>query len=160
MSFEAHYLSPIRPTNPAELGFPLMLVYELALAESPVKDICEAWGLTKDALTSLIQHPRFVATYDKACEDLLDPEMAIKIKAMMVSEEGLKTVFTIMQNSEVAPAVRLDAVKLANAMAGIGQKGSEAAGGGGSHFSINIDLRGGSGEANVRTRLPRIIDAE
>lgn len=136
------YLTPIRPENPADLGFPSKLVYEVALNESPVKDICEAYGLTKEDFAALIKHPRFIAQYERAMEKLEEPEAIIQIKAMMISEEGLKTIYDIMTCPTNSPAVRLDAIKLSNAMAGVGQK-TQMQGPSGPSFAINIDLSGG-----------------
>ena len=136
------YLAPIRPENPADLGFPSKLVYEVALNESPVKEICEAYGLTREDFATLIQHPRFIAQYQRALEKLEEPEAIIQIKAMMISEEGLKVIYDIMSDAKNLPAIRLDAIKLSNAMAGVGQKNA-AQGPSGPTFAINIDLSGG-----------------
>ena len=136
------FLAPIRPDNPADMGFPSKLVYEVALAESPIKDICEAYGLTRADFEVLIKHPRFIAQYERAIEKLEEPGAIIQIKAMMISEEGLKVVYDIMSDAKNLPSVRLDAVKLSNAMAGVGQKGA-VEGVVMPSFAINIDLSGG-----------------
>jgi hypothetical protein len=150
------YLSPIRPDNPADLGFPPMLVYEIAMNEATPREICEAYGLSREAFEALTVNPRFIKQYERAQEELLEPGGMLRIKAMMVSEAGIKVLHGIMSDHQMLAATRMEAIKIANAMAGVGQKGQHQMDTAPS-FVLNIDLRGG-GEAVVRSRLGRTIE--
>ena len=149
-----HAFSPIRPVNPGELGFPPALPIELAMGECGVKEICAEYGLTKDAFAAIIHLPRFIAIYERTLEMLQEPGGMVQVKAMLLSEDSVKHLYDIISDKEAPAAARIEAIKVANAMAGVGQKNSAPVGVGGPSCVINIQFDAPMGMRG------RVIEAE
>jgi hypothetical protein len=134
-----HTLSPIRPDDPANLGFPPMLPIELAMREAPVADICAAYGLSKADLEGLTLNPYFVAAYTNACDELKrGGGVSFKLKTQLQAEELIKVSYQMIKDKDTPSAVRADLIKSTVRWAGYEQK--EGAAGVASAFQININL--------------------
>jgi hypothetical protein len=124
--------------NPAELGFPPMLPYELAMKVDSAANICRAYGMTREAFAELIEHPVFIKAYQEAVEALKVEGMSFRIKARLQAEAYLDTAFVMAQNPGTSDNVRADIIKNTVRWAGYDAKAAE--GGPGNSFNILINL--------------------
>jgi hypothetical protein len=129
------------PFDPAELGFPPMLPIELAMRTAPVPEICAAYGIGKDELTTLIKDPLFAAAFHAAKEMLQKDGMSFRIKARMQAEELLKKSWALIHSDHTPTPVKADLIKSTIRWAGYEPKG-DGPGGVGNAFQININLGG------------------
>lgn len=127
------------PFDPAQLGFPPMLPVELAMRTTPVSEVCEAYGVTKEMFVKLTEDALFIQAYAGAREMLQKDGMSFKIKARIQAEELLKKSWAMIQSSNTPSAVRADLIKATIRWAGYEPK-NEGPGGGGTAFQININL--------------------
>ena len=131
-------LTQVDARNPADLGFPPMLPYELARGVDTPRNICAVYGLTRDQFGALIAHPVFVKAYQEAVEALKVEGMSFKVKARLQAEAYLDTAFTMAQNAGTSDSVRADIIKNTVRWAGYDAKAAEV--GNGSNFNILINL--------------------
>jgi hypothetical protein len=124
--------------NPAELGFPPMLPYELAMKVDSPANICRAYGMSRDQFRDLIAHPVFIKAYQEAIEALKIDGMGFKVKARMQAEAYLDTAFHMAQNPGTSDSVRADIIKNTVRWAGFDAKAAEV--GQGNSFNIQINL--------------------
>jgi hypothetical protein len=124
--------------NPAQLGFPPMLPYELAMKTDTAANICRAYGMTREQFTELIAHPTFIKAYQEAIEALKVDGMGFKVKARMQAEAYLDTAFHMAQNPGTSDSVRADIIKNTVRWAGFDAKAAEV--GQGNSFNIQINL--------------------
>ena len=127
---------PLR--NPAELGFPAMLPFELAMKVDTPAAICRAYGLTREDFALLIGHPVFVKAYQEAVEALKVEGMSFKVKARLQAEAYLDTAYALATNAGTSDAVRADIIKNTVRWAGYDAKAAEV--GQGANFNILINL--------------------
>jgi len=131
-------LAPIKPDDPAALGYPPMLPVELAMRTDTVQNICRAYGIDKPTLARLLAQPVFVKAYQEAIEMLKIEGMSFKLKARMQAEAYLATAFTMAQNPATSDAVRQKIIADTVRWAGYDKKAEEA--GQGNSFAIQINL--------------------
>lgn len=132
-------VAAVRPFDPAELGFPPMLPFELAMRVAPVPEICAAYGIDKAGLCKLIEDPLFVQAYNTAREMLQKDGMSFRIKARMQAEELLKKSWALIHSDSTPTPVKADLIKSTIRWAGYEPKG-DGPGGVGNAFQININL--------------------
>jgi len=135
----------VNPDNPSEIEiYPPTLPLEVALKTASVKDICEAYGLSKDEWEKLKVNPMFVhevAAYRDALKK--DGGMSFKMKARLQSEELLKTSWRMIhdRSGDVSPQVQADLIKFTIRAAGLdGSKDQAAQAGQQNALQININL--------------------
>lgn len=136
-------LVPIRPDDPSELGFPPTLPLEVAMKQAPIKSICEAYGITREAWREIAVDPTFVATVQMWREELQKDGVSFKIKARLQAEELLKTSWNMIHGpDDVVPAnVKADLIKFTIRAAGLDGSKDQANGGGNTTaMQININL--------------------
>lgn len=142
-------LTPVRyltPEDPSELGWPAAFPVEIALRVAPIKDICAAHNIDKARWDILRQDEGFVSVLDGYVKMLRQHGMSFKLKAMIQSEELLKTSFEIIHSPVTPAAVKADLIKntirIAGLDASIDQKAvaNGGAGPGQNNFQININL--------------------
>jgi hypothetical protein len=131
-------LTEVDARNPALLGFPPMLPYELAMKVDTPANICRAYGLTKAEFTDLIGHPIFIKSYQEAVEALKVEGMSFKVKARLQAEAYLDTAFSMAQSVGTSDSVRADIIKNTVRWAGYDAKAAEV--GAGNAFNIMINL--------------------
>lgn len=130
----------VKPSDPALLGFPPMLPVELAMRIAPVKEICAAYGITKDEFIALTNDPVFVKAYDNARDELRKDGMSFRIKAKLQAEELLKKSWTMIHSDGVPSNIKADLIKSTVRWAGYEPKGDSGIAGVGNAFQININL--------------------
>lgn len=124
--------------NPAELGFPAMLPYELAMKVDAPANICRAYGITRDDFAVLVNHPVFIKAFQEAVEALKVEGMSFKVKARLQAEAYLDTAFAMAVNPGTSDSVRADIIKNTVRWAGYDAKAAE--GGQSANFNILINL--------------------
>lgn len=134
-------LTPVRPDNPAELGYPATLPIEVALRTASVKTICDAYGLSESDWDALRHNPRFIADVTAANEMLKKDGMSFKLKARLQSEELLKTSWALIHssNDDVPPSVKADLLKFTIRCAGL-EADPKKDGANTNNLQININL--------------------
>jgi hypothetical protein len=107
--------------DPAALGWPTGLPLELALAQSPVREICEAHGISRNTYLALRQDERFRAAVASAMELLSKEGMSFKIKARAQAEALLTTSWGLIHASldDVPAHVKADLIKTTIRVAGL-----------------------------------------
>ena len=131
-------LTDVDARNPSQLGFPPMLPYELAMKVDSPRNICAAYGFTREQFELLINHPIFIKAYQEATEALKVEGMSFKVKARLQAEAYLDTAFSMAQNAGTSDAVRADIIKNTVRWAGYDAKAAEV--GQGNSFNILINL--------------------
>jgi hypothetical protein len=129
---------PVRPSDPSRIGFPAMLPIELALRTGSVREICDAYNLTREDFAALVQDPAFAKAYQTAVEDVQKDGVSFRMKARMQAEELLAKSWAIIHASETPSTVKADLIKSTVRWAGYEVKTGEALAG--NAFQININL--------------------
>jgi hypothetical protein len=126
--------------DPAEIGWPPTLPIELALRTGTTRSICEGYGIDKEAWEILKAKPLFLDAVARVHETLKKEGMSFKLKAMLQSEELLKTSWALIHapSAEVPASVKADLIKTTIRAAGLDasldQKGASTAAG----MQVNI----------------------
>lgn len=118
-------IAEVRPVDPSTLGWHPMFPIELAMKTAPVQDVCAAYGVDKATFMVMLDHPMFQKAYNEAVDKLAKEGMSYKVKAQLISEDGLKTVHELINNVDTPASVRMDALKFAARVAGYEQKSGE-----------------------------------
>jgi hypothetical protein len=128
------------PFDPAKLGFPPMLPFELAMRIDSVPNICKAYGIDKDDFAELIDNPLFVAAYEHAREELQKDGVSFRIKAKLQAEALLAKSWALIHSPDTPNTVKADLIKSTVRWAGYEPKQTDGAGAGTNAFQININL--------------------
>lgn len=130
-----------RSNDPAELGYPATLPIEVALRTAPIRNICEAYGITREEWEELRHHPAFIKDVAEAHEALKKDGMSFRMKARLQSEELLKQSWRMIHASsdEVPPSVKADLIKFTIRAAGL-EADSKASNQNTNNLQININL--------------------
>ena len=106
--------SRTRPENPAEIGtYPPTLPIEIALKVAPIKDICEAYGLSHEQWAELRLNPVFQRDLAAAVELVKKEGVSVKLKAQLQCEELLTTSWSMIHDASgaIPASVRADLIK-------------------------------------------------
>jgi len=124
-----------------DLGYPATLPLELALRIATPKKICEAYGISKPEFETLCRNPTFIEDMKRARELVRREGMSFKLKAMIQSDELLKTSWGMIHNAALPATVRADLIKFTVRVAGL--DASKDQGGDGADkptFSTTVNL--------------------
>ena len=121
------------------------LAAELAAKLYSVPEIMERFGLNKNQLTRIVTDPHFKEVYAEAkalwngSDNLRE---RIRKKAGLLLEDSILPLYSIIHNTELAPAARIDAFsKLVNiADMNATKGGGEGGNSGGEGFKLNITI--------------------
>lgn len=107
--------------DPSELGWPPGFPLELALKAAPVKDICEAHGVSRKTYDRLKTDPAFIAAVERAVEMLQTEGMSFRVKARAQAEALLTTSWSLIHASmdDVPATVKADLIKNTIRVAGL-----------------------------------------
>ena len=131
--------------DPARLGWPPTLPFELAMRERPVEEVCTAYGITRTMWRELRAHPEFQADLQRALDELKKEGATFRVKARLQAEELLKKSWEWQHapHDVVPPAVKADLFKFTVRAAGLDYSREQAAQTAvGTALQINIDLSG------------------
>lgn len=110
--------------DPARIGYPVTLPIELALRMKPVKDICEAYGITQAEWIALCSDEVFKQDLRKRIVEVREDGVSFRMKAGLQGEEYLKKIWEMVHAGESVPAaVKADLMKFVIRAAG--QDGSK-----------------------------------
>lgn len=138
--------NPHMVSDPLHGVWPATLAIELALTPNRVKEVCEAYGIEREQWETLKLNTAFQAELKAAVEALRQEGAAFKVRAQMQAQELLKVSWAMIHDSDVPAAVRADLLKHTVKVAGLDaskDQGVFGKGGGGSAFSIVLNLSGG-----------------
>lgn len=123
MSFHSltKFQEKAREKDPASLPYPPTLPVEIALRQSTVKQVCEAYGIDQTEWNRLRFDPMFQADVKHWADELKKEGMSFKIKARLQSEELLKTSWAMIHaaGDAVPPNVKADLIKFTVRAAGL-----------------------------------------
>lgn len=113
---------PQERDDPASIGaYPPTLPVEIALRVAPLREICEAYGITRDQWAALRQDPVFRRDLAAAVEHVKKEGANVKLKAQLQCEELLKTSWGMIHDRTgvIPPSVRADLIKHTFRVAGL-----------------------------------------
>jgi hypothetical protein len=107
--------------DPAALGWPPSLPFDLALAQQPVKEICKAYGMNRHEYERLRADENFCKAVSAAVETLKEDGASFKLKARAQSEELLKTSWALIHKplDEVSASVKAQLIMFTVRCAGL-----------------------------------------
>ena len=106
--------------DPAALGWPPALPLELALQQTPVREICQAYGMTRLDYDRLRQDKAFRRAVTQAYNTLQEEGASFRLKARAQSEELLKTSWNLIHRplDEVSASVKAQLIQMTIRVAG------------------------------------------
>lgn len=107
--------------DPAIGAYPPTLPVELVLKTASIQEICESYNITEDQWEELRHRPDLRADVMRYKEIVKTEGMSFKLKAMLQSEELLKTSWQMIhdKNGGVPATVRADLIKATWRVAGL-----------------------------------------
>jgi hypothetical protein len=130
--------------DPSKIGaYPPTLPIEVALQETPLKDLQAEYHMTDEEWAALPVNPNFIADLKAAKEMLAKEGMTFKAKARLQADELLKRSWILIHSSTdvVPPSVQADLIKATMRWAGYDNKEAAGAGSQANAFNIQINLR-------------------
>jgi hypothetical protein len=139
----AFHLSNPPVKDPAGLSYPPTFPLEIALRTSSVKSLCEDYSISSEQWARLIHDDVFRAEVDRYLTLLQKEGMSFKLKALLQSDELLKTSWQLIhdETGDVPPSVKAQLIVHTHKVAGLIPSNAEGGGGGVVvPLQINIDL--------------------
>lgn len=133
----------LNPDDPAEIEvYPPQLPLEVAMRTASVKELCEAYNLTREQWDALRLNPMFVRDVTYWADNLKKEGGTFKAKARLQAEELLKTSWTLIHshNDDVSPNVKADLIKFTVRAAGLDGSKDQVNNTQQNALSININL--------------------
>lgn len=124
--------------DPASIGFPAMLPVELALGTGKVSAIFAEYGLTIEDYHRLKTDHVFLEALAKARKMTMTEGWSFKMKAMLQSEELLKSSWAMIHSADTPASVKKDLIIATWRAAGLADP--EQTEGSRSNFSITLNL--------------------
>jgi hypothetical protein len=118
------------PDYPEPVNYELVvsrLAREIARDLIPVEEICTRYKLTEDAYQRILRHPMFARRFQEELDiwNASTPRAIserIGAKAATMIEESLVEIYSLIHDKNVPMASKVEALKWASRMAGIGEK--------------------------------------
>jgi len=128
--------------DPSRLGYPPTFPIEIALAEHPVKEICESYGITKAEWNELRQDQVFLNVVQGYLEELQKDGMSFKLKARLQAEAMLTQSWKMVHDASgnVPPSVKADLIKFTVRCAGLSEEKKDVTGPGGIGTALQINI--------------------
>jgi hypothetical protein len=107
--------------DPATLGWPPSLPFDLALSQQPVREICAAYAIDRFEYDRLRADPAFRRAVAEATETLKEEGASFKLKARAQSEELLKTSWALIHKplDQVSASVKAQLIMFTVRCAGL-----------------------------------------
>ena len=127
----------LRDTAPA-------VAYEIASQLYDLYDILERHGWSEDDFRRIGTSDVFRQMVQEAKREwsTTDAETRIRLKAKIATEEGMLPIYSMVDDSDIPPVVRLDAFKTLSRMAGLDAVVRSSTDGGSGKFQIVLNLGG------------------
>jgi hypothetical protein len=121
MDVPMHYMTEVN--DPSTLGWPSSLPLELALAQQSVREICTAYGLTRQDYERLRRDHGFRRSVAEAAATLQEDGATFRLKAKAQSEELLKTSWGLIHAplDQVSASVKATLIQMTIRCAGLDQ---------------------------------------
>lgn len=120
------------------------LALDLAMRVKTADVVAESYGLTRGDLLHRLRTDKQFAMQVKAYKEVWhNPMNAVertRIKAAVLAEDGLVDVWRLFLDTDVHPSIRLDSYKHICKLGDVEPKAVGADGGGGTRFSVTINL--------------------
>lgn len=118
------------PDYPEPVNYELVvsrLAREIARDLIPVNEICERYKVTEDVYQRIIKHPMFARRFQEELDiwNASTPKAIterIGAKAATMIEESLPEIYSLIHDKNVPMAAKVEALKWAGRMAGIGER--------------------------------------
>lgn len=88
------------PDDPSELGWPVTLPLEIAMAEHPPQDICLSYNIGRDEWRRLIADDRFRAAVQEAWDELQAPGARFRVKIKAQAEGYLARMWALAHDAD------------------------------------------------------------
>lgn len=124
--------------DPAAIGFPAMLPVELALKTGKVREIFEHYGLCVDDYHKLKTDPLFLEAVASATKMAQNGGWSFRMKALLQSEEMLKSSWVLIHSADTPPNVKKDLIIATWRAAGVADP--EQVDSKKTNFSISVNL--------------------
>ena len=142
------------------LDVPPKLVLEIAYGIEPPEEIAERYGFSSAEWALLEEHKPFIKQVDDKKEELRAGGYSFRMKAAVIAEELLGTLYLKAKESDASFHTILETVKLTSKAAGFETPPREEQATG-AQFSITINLGGGkSVHVGSSVAKQNIIDVE
>lgn len=159
---------PIVPaiTRPTHLHAPgedssARLALDLAMRLKSAAEVADDYGITAQELAHRLrtdkQFASMVRDLRQQWQSPMNATERVRAKAAVMSEDGLVTLWNVLQNTEVHPGTRLDVHRHLSKLADVEPR--PAAGPLGSRFSVTIMLPGSDIPLEVVAEVPDDADA-
>ena len=125
--------------NPAGIGWSSAFVYELAMGQFTIQQVCEDHRVDSEKWEALRLNPRFREEVVKARESLKKEGTSFRWKASLQADELLDTSWEMIHDKDIPAVVRADLIKFTVKAAGYSEPG-QGKSNNGSMVSIVIDL--------------------
>ena len=128
------------PPDPADMGWPITLPLDIAMAEVPLRQIFANHELDEDDFIRLKNNPQFVMEVKKLKDELAKDGASFKMRAKMQAEFMLKKSFQMVHDPATPAPVKADLIKSTVRWAGYEPKKDEASVNG-PNFQINFIMK-------------------
>lgn len=149
VSYEQFMASRRHRKGPAEIAWPPTLVIELALKTATPEELRVEYGYSPEDWAKLPRNPMFLRELTDMCELVRQEGMSFKLKAKMIAEENLTTVWKMIHapGNDVPPNVKADLIKKVADWAGFDPRtNGEAQNGGGAVAANTLNITINLGE--------------
>lgn len=135
-------LSPTGAPDPSLIGYPPTFPIEVALGNKPIKELCIAYGITREKWSELRQDQLFLDDLNARLIELRTDGVSFRMKARLQAEEMLTNNWQMVQDPKTPHAVKADLIKNTIRMAGLDGSKDQAAAAAqvGTALQININL--------------------
>lgn len=138
------------------------LALELVSGLSSVKDVLDRYGMTELELRQKLATPGFQALLKEtrqAWQSDLNARERVKLKAALLVEDSLMSVFRVANDKDVGVTARLDAFKSLAKIASVDEADKQAGGGAG-RFVLNINVPGVNAPVTIDGVASKAVDAD
>lgn len=128
------------PIDPATIGWSPTLPLELAMREKTPREICDAYGISREEWDRLRMDDGFRQAVKDADDALRKDGARFKLKAAIQAEELLKRSFQMIYDPAVPSAVQADLLKFTVKAAGLDASKEQAGAAMAQGMILNINL--------------------
>lgn len=127
------------------------LALELVSGLSSAQDVLKRYGLSEHELRALLCNPSFQALLKEtrqAWQSDLNAKERVKLKAALLVEDSLMSVFRVAVDQQIGVTARLEAFKSLAKIASV-DEAEKNQGGGGGRFVLNINVPGAAAPVTI-----------
>lgn len=135
-------LLPEPPKDPAIGAYPATMPVEIALKTASIREICEAYDISREEWEVLRNRPDFRKEVEDWVAKLREEGMTFKMKARLQSEALLQTAWAMIHDkgNTVPATVRADLLKFVIKAAGLDESSKAGSNGGVQQTALQINI--------------------